>query len=83
MRGCDNLCAYCVVPFTRGAERSRDPQTIIREVKEIIQAGYREVTLLGQNVNSYKWVDEKGLKLNFAKLIETVPQVNPLLRARF
>lgn len=83
MRGCDNLCAYCVVPFTRGAERSRDPQTIIREVKEIIQAGYREVTLLGQNVNSYKWVDEKGLKLNFAKLIEMVAQVNPLLRARF
>ncbi len=83
MRGCDNLCAYCVVPFTRGAERSRNPQTIIREANEIVEAGYGEVTLLGQNVNSYSWKYENGAKLNFAGLIEMVAKVSPLLRVRF
>jgi tRNA-2-methylthio-N6-dimethylallyladenosine synthase len=83
MRGCNNLCAYCVVPYTRGAERSRDPQTIIREANDIFEIGYREVTLLGQNVNSYRWEFENGEKLNFAGLIERVAKVNPLLRVRF
>jgi tRNA-2-methylthio-N6-dimethylallyladenosine synthase len=83
MRGCNNMCAYCVVPYTRGAERSRDPETILRETQEIIESGYREVTLLGQNVNSYKWQDKTGEKVTFHKLIEMVAKVNPLLRVRF
>jgi tRNA-2-methylthio-N6-dimethylallyladenosine synthase len=83
MRGCENFCAYCVVPYTRGKERSRDPETIIREAKEIFEAGYREVTLLGQNVNSYKWKSPKGEVVSFAALIEMVAKVNPLLRVRF
>ncbi len=82
MRGCENFCAYCVVPFTRGKERSRDPQTIIREAKALFADGYREVTLLGQNVNSYSW-EENGRKINFASLLERVAEVNPLLRLRF
>jgi tRNA-2-methylthio-N6-dimethylallyladenosine synthase len=84
MRGCNNMCAYCVVPYTRGGERSRDTFTILREVNELIEMGYREVTLLGQNVDSYTWVDPNtGDTINFAKLLELVAQLNPLLRVRF
>jgi tRNA-2-methylthio-N6-dimethylallyladenosine synthase len=79
MRGCDNMCSFCVVPFTRGRERSRDPESIVREAKELFEEGYREVTLLGQNVDSYKWED----RLNFAGLLEYVAQIDPLLRVRF
>lgn len=81
MRGCQNFCSYCVVPYTRGKERSRNPETIIREAKELFAQGYREVTLLGQNVNSYNW-DENG-KMSFPELLEKVAQVNPFLRVRF
>jgi tRNA-2-methylthio-N6-dimethylallyladenosine synthase len=83
MRGCNNLCAYCVVPYTRGNERSRNPETILREVREVVDAGYREVTLLGQNVNSYSWLSSTGATINFARLMELVAQVDPLLRVRF
>ncbi len=79
MRGCENFCSYCVVPYTRGRERSRDPLTIVKEAGELFSEGYREVTLLGQNVNSYKWDDGTG----FPKLLERVAMVNPLLRVRF
>lgn len=79
MRGCDNMCSFCVVPFTRGRERSRDPESIVKEAKELFEEGYREVTLLGQNVDSYKWED----RLNFAGLLEYVAQIDPLLRVRF
>lgn len=90
-RGCDNMCSFCVVPFTRGRERSRDPKTIVHEAKYLFEQGYREVTLLGQNVDSYKWnVNNKGEiqkpdepVVNFAKLLEMVAQVSPLLRVRF
>ncbi len=81
MRGCQNFCSYCVVPFTRGKERSRNPETIINEAKELFEQGYREVTLLGQNVNSYKW-DENG-KMSFPELLKKVAEVDPLLRVRF
>lgn len=79
MRGCENFCSYCVVPFTRGKERSRDPETIVNEAIELFDHGYREVTLLGQNVNSYKSDDGTG----FARLIERVALINPKLRVRF
>jgi len=82
MRGCENFCAYCVVPFTRGKERSRDPQTILSEAKELFDKGYREVTLLGQNVNSYSW-ENNGQQTSFYELLEQVAAVNPLLRVRF
>lgn len=78
MRGCNNMCAYCVVPYTRGRERSRDSQTILHEVRELFDAGYREVTLLGQNVNSYSAGD-----MDFPRLISAVAEVSPLLRVRF
>ena len=91
MRGCDNMCSFCVVPFTRGRERSRDPKTIIKECQELYSKGYKEVTLLGQNVDSYRWnltskgdiknPDEKTS--NFAELLEMVALVSPNLRVRF
>jgi tRNA-2-methylthio-N6-dimethylallyladenosine synthase len=80
MRGCENFCSYCVVPYTRGKERSRNPETIIEETYCLFEKGYREITLLGQNVNSYFW-KENGW--NFAKLLEQVALVNPKLRVRF
>jgi tRNA-2-methylthio-N6-dimethylallyladenosine synthase len=83
MRGCDNMCSFCVVPFTRGRERSREPQTIIEEARQLFEQGYREVTLLGQNVDSYKWLEDGEIKTNFAQLLEKVALVNPLLRVRF
>ncbi|MGI8634810.1 MAG: tRNA (N6-isopentenyl adenosine(37)-C2)-methylthiotransferase MiaB, partial [Segetibacter sp.] len=84
MRGCNNMCSFCVVPFTRGRERSRDACSIISECKELYENGFREVTLLGQNVDSYYWVDEqKDMIVTFAKLLEMVAQVSPLIRVRF
>jgi len=82
MRGCENFCTYCVVPFTRGKERSRDPETIINEAKDLVAKGYKEVTLLGQNVNSYSW-NSNGEKVSFPELIVKVADVSPELRVRF
>jgi tRNA-2-methylthio-N6-dimethylallyladenosine synthase len=82
MRGCNNMCAYCVVPYVRGAERSRNPESIMKEVKELFEMGYREVTLLGQNVDSYNWNHDIGI-IGFAELLEKVALINPLLRVRF
>lgn len=84
MRGCNNMCSFCVVPFTRGRERSRDAESILSECKDLFAEGYREVTLLGQNVDSYYYVDEaKNETVTFAKLLEQVALVSPLLRVRF
>ena len=83
-RGCDNMCSFCVVPFTRGRERSRDPHSIVNEAKDLVEKGYKEVTLLGQNVDSYKWTSEdKAEKVNFANLLKLVAEISPELRVRF
>jgi tRNA-2-methylthio-N6-dimethylallyladenosine synthase len=83
-RGCNNFCTYCIVPYTRGRERSRDPQDIVNEVKDLAAKGYREVTLLGQNVNSYKWHPEGERKpVRFWDLLEMVAQADPQVRIRF
>ena len=85
MRGCNNMCTYCVVPYVRGAERSRDPKSIVREAEELFGNGYREVTLLGQNVDSYNWVNPENPteKTDFARLLEMVALIDPKLRVRF
>ena len=94
MRGCDNMCSFCVVPFTRGRERSRDPHSIVSEAQNLFDQGYKEVTLLGQNVDSYKWSAQENNKarlnklkdsevINFANLLERVAQLDPDLRVRF
>jgi tRNA-2-methylthio-N6-dimethylallyladenosine synthase len=84
MRGCNNMCAFCVVPFTRGRERSRDAYSIVDECRQLLEQGYREVTLLGQNVDSYYWVSADGNEtITFAKLLESVANIDPQLRVRF
>ena len=83
MRGCNNVCSYCVVPYTRGAERSRDPQTIVNEARDVFGKGYKEVTLLGQNVDSYNWKPADGEGCDFPKLLEMVARISPELRVRF
>src|SRR5580698_4829965 len=84
MRGCNNMCAFCVVPFTRGRERSRDAASIVRECRELFNKGYKEVTLLGQNVDSYYWIDEAADSfVTFAALLGKVAQIDPSLRVRF
>lgn len=87
MRGCQNYCAYCVVPYTRGRERSRDPETIVAEARSLFEQGYKEVTLLGQNVNSYRFVVENAggekVTVDFPDLMRRVAEIDPLLRVRF
>jgi len=82
MRGCNNFCSYCVVPYTRGRERSRSPKTILAEIEDLLKHNYKEVTLLGQNVNSYFWKEE-GQEVSFAKLMAMVAEMSPEMRVRF
>ena len=83
MRGCNNFCSYCVVPYTRGRERSRDVESILNEVRDLYSRGYKEVTLLGQNVNSYCFRREDGAVIDFADLLELVAEAVPQMRIRF
>lgn len=83
MRGCQNWCTYCVVPFTRGKERSRDPETIVKEAQDLFAKGYKEVTLLGQNVNSYIWNKGEENEVGFHDLLRMVSEVSPQMRVRF
>jgi len=83
MRGCDNMCSFCVVPFTRGRERSRPVSTILDEVQQLVDEGYKEVTVLGQNVNSYHYTDDDGTDVSFAELLDRVSRVSPELRVRY
>jgi len=83
MRGCNNMCAFCVVPYTRGRERSRDPESILRETREVLHMGYKEITLLGQNVDSYRWTNKNRHHVDFADLLELVAREDNNLRVRF
>ena len=83
MRGCDNMCTFCVVPFTRGRESSRPVTTILSEVAQLAEEGYKEVTLLGQNVNSYHYTDDDGTSVSFAELVDRVSRVSPEMRVRY
>lgn len=83
MRGCNNMCSYCVVPYTRGRERSRDPESILREAKELISNGYKEINLLGQNVDSYRWKDSEGNTACFADLLGKVAEIDGSIRIRY
>jgi tRNA-2-methylthio-N6-dimethylallyladenosine synthase len=83
MRGCNNMCAFCVVPFTRGRERSRDNGSIVAECRDLFDRGFKEVTLLGQNVDSYYYANSEGITVNFAQLLEEVALISPELRVRF
>lgn len=83
MRGCNNMCTFCVVPFTRGRERSRDAESIVAECRDLFERGFREITLLGQNVDSYFYTSTDGTTIHFATLMEMVAQISPLLRIRF
>ena len=85
MRGCNNVCSYCIVPFVRGAERSRDPESILREARTLIESGYREINLLGQNVDSYRWScpEDPDGAVDFARLLEKVALLDPTVRVRF
>jgi tRNA-2-methylthio-N6-dimethylallyladenosine synthase len=83
MRGCNNMCAFCVVPFTRGRERSRDNTSIVAECRDLFDRGFKEVTLLGQNVDSYYYANNDGTTVNFAQLLEEVALISPDLRVRF
>ena len=84
MRGCNNMCSYCIVPYVRGGERSRDPESIVREVEDLFNKGYKEVTLIGQNVDSYHWKSEnENIEIRFAQLLERVAKISSELRVRF